>query len=379
MKDVHKGDAYMMKARSRLLLSGAYCEAAHRKWFDKGMDEIARWHEYRNSFYKQWRQEQRKNGQPWPFLPSNLLKDCPTLSIPKFKVVMTLQSSGTTGHRSRLVLDGKSYREGMAVGLRLLGYHQLISLEATNYLIMGLEPSKEPAGHMMVLSGVRHLTPIKETVYGLVANRENPHDLQTITLNMDSIIQKLRQWEKGEHPLRIIGFPGFIQDLMKGLREREEAPFCFPKGWVLTGGGWKGREPLRGGMEALRKEMGYWFGVNSNRCRDVYTALEQPIPFIECEAHHMHIPTYCRVQVRDFKTLEPLPEGETGLLHFMSPLCTSMPIHSILMSDYGRVMSAKHCSCGNSRPYLIVEGRLDSGQRMTCSQVLESQTKGRGL
>ncbi len=368
----------MMKARGRLLMSGVYSKKAHRAWFDEAMNEITKWHESRNSFYREWLVEQRTDTEPWPLVPVSLLKECPTISIPKFKIVKTLYSSGTSGQRSTLILDSKSYREGIGVGLRLLGNQQLVSRKPTNYLVMGLKPSKSPAGHMMVLSGVRHLTPIKDTVYGLVADKEHPADLQKITMDMDTIIQKLRQWERAQMPLRIIGFPGFIQELMNALRESGERPFHFPKGWVLTGGGWKGREPMNGGMEALRKAILYWFGIESKRCRDVYTALEQPIPFIECEAHHMHIPTYCRVQARAFQTLDPLPETERGLLHFMSPLCTSMPIHSILMSDYGRVIPGKYCSCGNPMPYLMVEGRLDSGQRMTCAQVLEGQTKGRG-
>lgn len=53
-------------------------------------------------------------------------------------------------------------------------------------------------------------------------------------------------------------------------------------------------------------------GLDNRDIIEVFSAVEHPILYADCVAHHFHIPIYSRAIIRDVNTLEPLPPRPGG-------------------------------------------------------------------
>ena len=82
------------------------------------------------------------------------------------------------------------------------------------------------------------------------------------------------------------------------------------------------------------------------------------------------MPVYSRVIVRRPDTLEPAADGEAGLLSFVTPMMTGMPLLSIMTDDLavmGRPAPGDACPCGCSTPWFDLLGRAGARQIVTCA------------
>ena len=68
-------------------------------------------------------------------------------------------------------------------------------------------------------------------------------------------------------------------------------------------------------------------------------------------------PVYSDVIVRDPVTLEPVPDGEAGLLEFITPLPHSYPGIALLVDDMGRIVSRDQGQDGRYGTRFEVLGR----------------------
>lgn len=80
----------------------------------------------------------------------------------------------------------------------------------------------------------------------------------------------------------------------------------------------------------------------------------------------MHVPIWSRVLIRDVKTLEPLGFDKPGFLNFISPLVSSMPLHSVLMGDLAVLRDGTHCGCGITTPYFEILCRAGTSTSKSC-------------
>lgn len=102
-------------------------------------------------------------------------------------------------------------------------------------------------------------------------------------------------------------------------------PLRLPEGsLVVLGGGWKGHADRRIGKEELYARVTEQLGIPGERIRDTFGSVEHCIPYIECDHHRLHAPVWSRVTIRSTRTLEPVPYGERGYLHLVSPYITSV-------------------------------------------------------
>jgi hypothetical protein len=88
---------------------------------------------------------------------------------------------------------------------------------------------------------------------------------------------------------------------------------------------------------------------------------------VECDHHHLHIPTYERVIIRDVQTLEPLGYGKAGFAQLISPMITSMPSHSILMGDMAVLSPGEDCPCQHETPFIQIQGRAGTSKNKSCA------------
>ena len=174
--------------------------------------------------------------------------------------------------------------------------------------------------------------------------------------NKHKVINVLKEYEAEGLPVRLHGMPAFIFEIIQELSDREEKIALPADSFMFTGGGWKASEDKQITREAFRELVANKLGIIPDNQRDGFGMAEHSAPYIECSHHRFHIPVYNRVVVRDPRTMAALPEGETGLLEFISPYNEMMPNLSILSTDLGYI-EPKPCSCGKNSPTFMVVGR----------------------
>ena len=103
----------------------------------------------------------------------------------------------------------------------------------------------------------------------------------------------------------------------------------------MLGGGWKQfyREQVdkRALYDLIRRRL----HVDEENIIEFFGAVEHPILYTDCKAHHFHVPIYSRVLIRDVHTLDPLPHGQTGLVNLITPMVKAVPILSVMTDDLG--------------------------------------------
>jgi hypothetical protein len=181
------------------------------------------------------------------------------------------------------------------------------------------------------------------------------------------VLSALRRYEAMRLPVRFVGFPAFLHRLLMALRRENLTLRLSRQSLVLLGGGWKQFSDERIDKHALYAMAEERLGIPVARCRDFYSAVEHPVAYAECENHHMHVPAWSRVFIRDLRTLEPLGYGQPGFLSFVTPLVNSTPLLSVMMGDLAVLHDGRSCGCGIDAPYFEVLGRAGHAPLHNCA------------
>lgn len=282
-----------------------------------------------------------------------------TRTLDVFRTEMT--SSGTSGKKSKVVLD-------LLSGHRLLFsiYHiyktlGLVGSAETNYLLMAYNPAIDETiattNSDLIMT---YLTPRKDIFYALDLNEEGRMDFLK-----DRAIERLRQFIREGLPIRVLGFIHHICEVVSGYRERY-GPAEFPENsCVISGGGWKNFANPYGASFSMLDFFKEYTTIDPGNIRDLYTLNEHAVFYLECERHNKHVPNVALACARDPRTMKRLGYGQTGLIHLYSPLVQSCPVISLLTTDYGSV--EKSCACRVGGPYIKITGRAGVTKKVTCA------------
>lgn len=307
-----------------------------------------------------------------PIIPAQFFKYHEVLSIKKEEIKVHATSSGTQGQKSQIFLDEESIKLGTQMAIKAMKYHGLISIIPTNYLMLGYEPKPDnDMGNVKVALGMTRFAPAKERVFALraIGNRYE--------IDYFGIINALMRFSRQRLPVRIMGFPSYLYMLLKAIKDSGIKPLKLNKrSLVLTGGGWKKFDEMMIDKRELYQLVEEYLGISSKNCRDFYSAVEHSVAYPECENHHMHVPIWSRVIIRDVKTLEPLGFNQPGFLSFISPLVSSVPISSIVMGDMAVLKNGKECGCGIDTPYFEILGRAGTAKARSCAVAASEYMKG---
>lgn len=191
--------------------------------------------------------------------------------------------------------------------------------------------------------------------------------------NPEEVERELLRYRAGAAspiPLRIVGFPSYIYFLAKELERRGVRLSPPAASCILMSGGWKTfwREEI--GREEFLRLAEDVLGIGRQRIFEFYSSVEHNILYRRCREGHFHVPVYSRVIVRRPDTLEPAADGEAGLLSFVTPMMTGMPLLSIMTDDLavmGRPAPGDACPCGCSTPWFDLLGRAGARQIVTCA------------
>lgn len=263
------------------------------------------------------------------------------------RIALTLTSSGTGGEKSAIYLDRETLRRITRIVHNIYGAFGMTDRVSTNYLCFTYDPRvAKDLGTAFSDKLLTGLTKVGRVHYAIRWNGSE------FALDRPAVWRALERFSRDGRPLRVLGFPALLWDLMHERPRR----FAFGEGsYVITGGGWKGMADKEIPKPLFREKVADWLGIPVANVRDLYGMVEHGVPYCECEHGNMHVPIYSRVVVRDPVTLKAKDWGEPGLFHMYTPYLSSFPAPSLLTSDVGRLLP--DCPCGRSAPRLEVLGR----------------------
>ncbi len=300
-----------------------------------------------------------------PFIPTLYFKRHELFSMPLKKMAIKATSSGTsTGVKSRVGMSVSDLWFGFKMINRLFKYHKLWSFRRVNYFIFGYEPSKHTNVVIMKSAyGFSHVAPAKKRYYAIKFDKV----LKEYKVDLESMKKALVKAAKQKAPIRTIGFPAYTYFLLKEMQE-EGITLKMPKNSLVTvGGGWKQFYTEKVDKLEFYKLVEEVLGIPSKNIVEFFGAVEHPVVFPDCEFHHLHVPIYSRVIIRNPDNFEPVKNGEIGLINLLSPLNSATPLTSVMTDDLG-ILHDEECACGLKSPWLEIVGRVGIKDITTCAQ-----------
>ena len=295
-----------------------------------------------------------------PFIPTMLFKQH---RFSSGSHMFTLTSSGTSsGRKSVIGFEFSAAMAALRMSLKITRYHGVISLKPCRYIVMGYKPTR---GNKMAAATTAYLTTfLAPAISRKFILQPTPTGYKP---DFDGIVEALKKYEKGRHPVRFMGFPSYTFFLFRLLEERGLS-FKLPEGSkIMLGGGWKQFYQEAADKDTFYRMAKKTLGIEEENVVEFFGAVEHPILYCDCSAHHFHVPVYGSVVIRDPDTLEPVENGRVGLVNLISPLTKATPILSVMTDDLGVLHDGTDCPCGVKTPYLEIIGRVAPEDIKTCA------------
>lgn len=291
-----------------------------------------------------------------PYLPVRLFKMLRLSSVEESNVIRVLASSGTTSQQvSKIYLDRETAllqaKALVAIGRSFLGPRRLPMLIIDSKSAIGDRNSY--SARAAGLLGFSNFG--RDHLYLLDAEM-NP-DWAALDTFLDA--------HRGER-IFLFGFTFMVWQYLYRRAKAEGRRIDVGDSILVHGGGWKKLQDEHVGSAQFRDSLRQQLGIRS--VCNYYGMVEQVgSVYMECEAGHLHAPSFADVVIRDRETLAALPPGASGLIEVLSVLPRSYPGHVILTEDLGTVLGEDDCPCGRQGKYFSVDGRLPSVEIRGCS------------
>ena len=299
-----------------------------------------------------------------PFIFVAAFKERRLETLPREKIVLELTSSGTSGQKSRMLLDRQSLLRVRRLAWQVFKGLELADLSvAADSLCLTYDPGvAKNLGTAFTDKLLTGMTRRAEVFYALRWDTAK----KDFFFDMSSSIAALERFEKSGRQARIIGFPAHALMLCEEFKKRHgRAARLQPDSWVITGGGWKDNQDRAVDKKLMRARIAAGLGLETGRVRDLFGMVEHGVPYVDCPLGNFHVPVYGKILVRHPATLEILPYGKTGLLQFITPYLSSYPSISLLASDFGSV--TPKCACGLPGEVLHIQGRAGVTKMKGCA------------
>lgn len=288
-----------------------------------------------------------------PFIPVRAFKSFDLKSVPSGDVVRVMSSSGTTGENpSKIYLDKRTAL--------------LQSKELVNDFSEFIGESRIP--FLIVSDQVSSVTYTAQdaAVNGFSIFAKDKLHAHTRGTNHDEVVGFLEA--NSNETLLIFGFTFQIWLWLQQLVE-QKMHLNLSNSIVLHGGGWKKLESQAVSKTEFQTSIREIIGAK--RVHNYYGMIEQTgSVYFECESGFLHSPRSGLALARDPISLEPLPEGEKGVLQVFSTIQWSYPGHSVLTEDVGKILPPGECACGRTTQRIEVSGRLNRAEVRGCSDAV---------
>lgn len=306
----------------------------------------------------------------YPFFFVDLFKSQRLCSIPGSQIKIRLCSSGTGGRKSYHYLDEITLNRIIRIVRYIFSDYGLVNNEPHNYLCFTYDPKKgKNIGTAFSDKLLTKLTKKAKIYYALEFNEQT----QNFEFNELKCLDILKEFELSNLPLRILGFPAYIWQVLSITNHN----FSFPKtSAVISGGGWKLHTGQEVAKPVFKQMIAEKLGIQVSNIYDTYGMVEHGIPYLDCEYGKFHVPVYSKILVREPLTLKLLPTGKEGLLQLITPYMHALPAISLLTTD--KVIWGLDCKCQLKTPYFEIRGRAGIKKHKGCAinaaELLGSQT-----
>jgi hypothetical protein len=300
-----------------------------------------------------------------PYLPVGLLKAQPPLSlVESSEIKRVLTSSSTTGQMpSRIALDAPTARR-MTKGVITIA-EDFIGSNRRPYLVVDV-PGSTRSGPELGARGaaIQGLQPFASGVtYCLDLDQDGG-----LLLNRD----RLRDFAEshGSSSVLVYGFTYILWKYLVTPLAAENISLKMPGVHILHSGGWKLLQEEAVDKKLFNDTVARVFGCSANRVIDFYGMVESVgVIYPDCPEGNKHVPAFAEVIVRNPLTLEPVSEGEQGIVQVCSVLPTSFPGNLLLTEDIAAIVSYDGCRCGRRGTCFRFIGRVAKAELRGCGNI----------
>jgi Acyl-protein synthetase, LuxE len=299
-----------------------------------------------------------------PYLPVALLKTQPPLSLVEPREVKrVLTSSGTTGQMpSRITLDSPTARR-MTKGVVAI-VQDFIGSSRRPYLVVDVPGSRGGPELGARGAAIQGLMPFANKVTHCL-KLEQHGDL---TLDRDKL--RCVAEAEGASPVLVYGFTYILWKYLVKPLLAQNICLRMPGVHVLHSGGWKLLQDQGVPKTSFNDGVARVFGCSADRVIDFYGMVETVgVIYPDCPQGNKHVPAFADVLIRNPLTLEPVSEGEQGIVQVCSVLPTSFPGNLLLTEDIAEVVSYDGCRCGRRGTCFRFVRRVAKSELRGCGNI----------
>ncbi len=338
--------------------------------FDRAMNEALRWHAARCPEFRAFLScaglgdfDQDCAPEQIPPLLVTIFKEFRLISVPEKQVKIELTSSGTGGRKSAIVLDHRSYRRILKIVNSIFASLGMVDhSQKVNYLCFTYDP--KVAGNVGTAFSDKMLTGLtaRRSVFYAIRWNHNANDFE---FDLEATVKKLIEFSRRPEPVRILGFPAYLWQVCNRLDEKGMRLNLGKNSYIITGGGWKMHKDLEVTKDIFKDRIEKVLGMPRQNLRDLFGMVEHGIPYVDCEAGRLHVPVFARALAVDPETLQPVKDGEEGLLYLMTPYLSSYPSIALLTTD--KAIIEGDCPCGRPGKTFRISGRAGLAKHKGCA------------
>jgi hypothetical protein len=305
-----------------------------------------------------------------PFLPTQAFKTFGRdLLITKIADERSffMQSSATSGQPSSInVSRSGAKRQALSMAKVVSSF---LGSKKRPFIIFDVNPQRASSDTVgarygatvgyMSFSSEAHFV-LKESAFG------------TIEFDLEAFDQAISDVAASGAAPVIFGFTYVMFEVLSKLKSGSTLA-RFPEGSVLHIGGWKKLEAQSISKKQFNKMAGGAFGINPSNVIDAYGFTEQMgLNYFSAGLNDKVAPNFARVLVRDPETLNLLPDGEEGLLQFITPLPLSYPGVSVITDDLGIITNQFGEIDGRYGTTFKITGRAKNAEIRGCGDIMSS-------
>lgn len=296
-------------------------------------------------------------------------------SVPNNEIISNFSSTGSSG--KPIIWIGV---DQISLDWMIKATHQYISefmpIKPGISLLMvpGLPQLKFPYLVNKVLSMMN-----QKIYFGLKARFRRKSPKPEITPDLNAIREFAESDANGKN---LIGFPFAFLSIRDMMKQQNISYNPGAEGCLITGGGWKPRDPsnIYGKLPRveLEQELSKIFSIPKENIRDVYGATELVLACPEC-VHNvngktekvLHIPPWSYAYTVDPDTFEQLSRGKPGVGVFIDFLSRSYP--SFILTDDIIAIKGEDCPCGRAGQTFAYVERVSELEERGCAFKIQDQ------
>jgi hypothetical protein len=307
-----------------------------------------------------------------PVMPVQAFKEYGEFLVSSTNVAkknLLLQSSATSGRPSSVSIDKVTARRQVQTMSKSLIH--FVGSKRRSFLVFDADPQlaspsvigARRAATMGFLNFARNpIYLLKETATG------------QLELDREAFKSAISQVSENDVPPIIFGFTYVFYEAVLEQFEPGELDNLSSGALLLHIGGWKKLESRRISKQDFNLKTERLLGISSSNVIDVYGFTEQMgIIYPSVCLFDKTVPVFAEVLVRDPVTMDILPQGEEGVLQFVSPMPFSYPGLSVMTDDLGVITGynndPQQGPCGTR---FKITGRSKNAEVRGCGDIMSS-------